>query len=283
MDANTTAAGSLWSFGLGLETFPKEYAQTTKKGGMRKKTFTNPDDLAVFEAELLKRFMKLHPTAAKPPKHPDYPAYYIGNARAFGMERQFTSAFAMVLKKLKSDVASIVFSKKPKAQALFLDTEGGGPGVIAIDSSANAFVVAKISAAEGDDTKELLPELERTQLSKLKPQGQVKLSDTVVIFDSSRTSSEVAQHNWSTPNLKEGLGRTAQANSCGPIKAPIGTRWRSLLTHSPRFIQLRTGPRQASGKRHLQCPLALARLVGIATRSPEGVVPKRLSFPAMAR
>jgi hypothetical protein len=207
-------------FGRGLETMPKEFAQTTKQGGMRKKTFKNPDELAAFESELLKRFKKLHPTAAKPAKYPDYPAYYVGDARVFGMERQFTSPFAMVLKKLKGDVASIPFSKKPKAEALFFDTEGGGPGVIANDPSASAVVVAKITTASSNDHKELLSSLERTALSKLKPKGQIELGDTLVIFDSSRASSDVAQHNWSTPSLAEGLAPVVQQSPHGPIMAP---------------------------------------------------------------
>jgi hypothetical protein len=207
-------------FGRGLETFPKEFAQSKKQGGMRKKTFKNPDELATFESELLKRFMKLHPTAAKPAKYPNYPAYYVGDKRAFGMERRFTSAFTTMLKKLNSDVAVVPFSGKPKAQALFFDTEGGGPGVIASDPSAGAFVATRILTTGDPDHADLLFDLEQVTLSKLRPRGRLKLEDLVVIFDSSSSSSDVAQYNWGTQNLREALRRAVQANPCGPIMMP---------------------------------------------------------------
>ena len=95
-----------------------------------------------------------------------------------------------------------------------------GAGVIAADPSIGAVVVAKITTASGNDHKDLLPALERTALPTLKPKGQIALGDTVLIFDSSRTSSDVAQHNWGTPKLAEGLAPALQKSPYGPIMTP---------------------------------------------------------------
>jgi hypothetical protein len=206
-------------WGSRVETLPKEFAQTKKPGGKRRKKFANADDAAAFERELLKHLMRLYPGAAKDPKIPDYPFYFVDDERVFGIERQFTSALASVLKKLKGDIAIIVFDKKHKAQALFFDMEGGGPGVIATDPSSSAFVVAKITTGNDDDGH-LLRTLERTSLTKLKPKGQIKLSDRVVIFDSAFAAADLALLNWGTRDIGVGVEQALRSTSLGPIRVP---------------------------------------------------------------
>jgi hypothetical protein len=209
---------SYW--GQQLETLPKEFALTTKKGGERQKTFATIEEATAFEQDLLEQLKRLHPTAAKPPKYPNYPAYYVGAARVFGIERQFTSQFDTVGKKLKGDVTSVPFDKKHKSAALFLDTHGGGPGVIAVDQSGAAFIVAAITTLKSDDDSALMTALAATAPSKLKRLGQMKFGSGIVVFDSSLSASTLARLNWGANDFASGASKAIEDQPYGPIRVP---------------------------------------------------------------
>ena len=206
--------------GRGVDKLPKEFAQTKKPTGKRQKAFTELAAAEAFEDALLQQFKRLHPKAAKHPQYPGHPMYYVDGVGVFGIERQFTSALAGVLKKLKGDVSSITFDKKNKAQSLFYDMEGAGPGLIAMDTNSSALVVAKVVTADKEDDKSLIAALERTDLKKVKPLGQVKVGDALVAFESGHDASALAEQNWGISSLADGIQRGLKSSAHGALKVP---------------------------------------------------------------
>jgi hypothetical protein len=204
-------------WGEGIEKLPKEFSAPVKKNGDGAVKFATPAEAAQFEQELLRHFKKLHPKAAKPPEYPDYPVYYIGEERIFGIERKFNSALDAAVKKLKGDVAVIVFDKKQKAQGLFFQIEGDGSGIIAADESSKVIVVANVSTADTDDFSGLASALGKTVLKRLKAKGKIRLDAEVVIFDAGQSAAQVATRNWKTDDLTAGVTRALKSKQQAPI------------------------------------------------------------------
>ena len=75
--------------GQRVEMLPKELLQTAKPG-RQAKTFANLDEARAFESKLLDALKKLHPEAARHPRFPNQPAYYIGSTRVYSVEVKFT-------------------------------------------------------------------------------------------------------------------------------------------------------------------------------------------------
>ena len=208
--------------GIGLEKFPKALAQTTKVGGKREKKFKTADEASAFEAELLAKFLARHPGARRPSRYPDYCRWYVGtedngvypeSQAVFEIDRRFTSDYSAMLKKLKTEIAEIPFSKKHKATALFAGLEGSGPGEIA--SSSDAIVVARAVTTDREP-KHLIASL--AKVKRPKALGTTKLSGNVVIFHAALAGADVARVTWKTAALVEGFATTTPA--LGPLRAP---------------------------------------------------------------
>ncbi|CAN5756949.1 hypothetical protein BH11MYX3_BH11MYX3_46220 [soil metagenome] len=210
--------------GIGLEKFPKPIAQTAKVGGKREKKLKTAAEADAFEAELLALFLARHPTAKRPSKYPAYSRWYVGTEHngvypsgdaVFEIDRRFTSDFSAMTKRLKGDAAAIEFNKKVGAKALFLGLQSNGPGEIANTVEGNTIVIACVLTADGEP-KNLVSSLEKARMPKVL--GTTELAGNVVVYDSSFSGAELAQHCWSTASLVDGFERATGA--LGPLRIP---------------------------------------------------------------
>jgi hypothetical protein len=207
---------SYW--GQGLEALPQEFSVTKAKGGERTRSFPSLEEARKFEERLLLQLKKLHPEAARPPKYPDYPTYYVGATRVFGIERKFSSQFDDVLKKLKGEVASISFDKKHKATALFYDAPAG-PAWILADESMSSIAIAGLIADDGDRIGDMTPVVERMS-KKPKPSGKMKLSGSLIVFNAAFAARRISEVNWRTADISEGVATTLERNTTAPVRIP---------------------------------------------------------------
>lgn len=201
--------------GQGVETLPKALLQTAKPGRQIKK-FGNLAEAREFEDRVLAALKKLHPEAAKHPRFPNQPAYYVGSARVFSVETKFTSMFDSILKGLKSDVQAVVFDKKNKGQGIFMQQQGGGRGLIVADPKKGRLIIAKLHHGAPDDSARAGEEL--AGLVPPKSKTKVALDGRLLVFDAAQSQRDVAEVNWRRGTLDEVAGEIFARDGFGALR-----------------------------------------------------------------
>ena len=201
--------------GQKVETLPKDLLQTAKPGRQLRK-FGSLQEAQAFEGKLLDALKELHPEAARHPRFPNQPAYYLGTTRVYSVEVKFTSMFDTVLKQLKSDVQVVVIDKKSKAQAVFMQQGGGGRGLVLADSQGGTLIVAKLHHGAPADRDAAVRKLAALDTPRTK--AKISLDGRVFAFDSASSADEIADATWHQPSLEAAVGPAFDGRDGGPLR-----------------------------------------------------------------
>jgi hypothetical protein len=221
----------------------------TKKLGRQKKKFKTLAEARDFEDKLLKALRKAYPKAARHPRYPESPVYYDRgdeNERIFSIELEFPNQYGRICSSLKKHVQEIVFDKKTKARGCFIEQEGAGPVLAAVDRDAHVLVVAKTLTNEVR-RDELVAAIARTKI----PPGDATTTfgDAVVVFPSACAFAQI-KGPWPVGANVEDTGRGIEKGVAGPLyvedqASPVGA-FASLPAGSYRIsakngIELKSG------------------------------------------
>lgn len=202
--------------GQGVEKLPKEMLQTSKPGRQVKK-FKSLEGAREFEKKVIDALKQMHPKAAKHPRFPDQPAYYDGPTRVFSVETKFTSMLDTVLQTLKADVQVLVFDKKRRAEALFIQQRGGGRGLIVADLKVG-IIIAKFHHGAPDDLTAVSETLVGIRVPKAK--AKMALDGRLFVFDSGQSQHGIGETNWQRPSLGDAVGPPFDRQDGGPLRIP---------------------------------------------------------------
>ena len=194
---------------------PKDLLQTSKTHRQQKQ-FATLKEAEAFQKRVLAAFRKLHPKAARLPRHEDAPLYYVGSERIYSVELKFATMVDSVAKRLKSDAQVLVFDKQRKAQALFVQQEPG-LGVVVVDAEGGALAVAQPHHRPHGSAASIARALATWRPPKAKAKAKLTLDGLVFVFESALSQADVARVNWKKASLAQAVQAGLRGKSSGPL------------------------------------------------------------------
>lgn len=199
--------------GKDVHKLPKELLQTSKAHRQLKK-FATLTEAEAFQERVLAAFRKLHPQAARLPRYEEAPLYYVGSERIYSVELRFSTMVDSVMKRLKSDAQVLAFDKQRKAQALFVQQEGGS-GVVVVDAEAGALAVVKPHYSPEASPAAIAKALVTWRPSKAK--AKITLDGLVFVFQAAQSQADVARVNWKKASLAQAVQSSLRGKLGGPL------------------------------------------------------------------